>query len=112
MRKSLYLMLILSFAVLYGCKKGVTVASAPSTVSVSTSAAAVQAVEAPEQFVPSEGNYNTVTQCPVMGEKVTVAKDTIGMRYKGKDYYLCCPSCVKMFKENPEKYIMGQPKSK
>lgn len=57
-----------------------------------------------EDFVPDTGNYGTVTQCPVMGEKVIVGKDTKAVKYKGKVYYLCCPTCMGQFKQNPEKY--------
>jgi YHS domain-containing protein len=57
-----------------------------------------------EEFIPDSGNYGTVTQCPVMGEKVIVDKNTKALKYNGKIYYLCCPSCVGQFKQNPEKY--------
>jgi len=57
-----------------------------------------------EDFIPDTGNYGTVTQCPVMGEKVIVGKETKAVKYKGKIYYLCCPTCLGQFKQNPEKY--------
>lgn len=40
--------------------------------------------------------------CPVMGG---AKKDKYSYAYKGKAYYFCCPGCIKVFKENPEKYI-------
>ena len=49
--------------------------------------------------------------CPVSGEKVPAPgeKDAMGdkavkIEYKGKIYNLCCPMCIKDFKNNPEKY--------
>ena len=48
--------------------------------------------------------YGSVTQCPVMGEKVIVAKNTKAVKYKDKVYYLCCPACISEFKNTPEKY--------
>ena len=59
---------------------------------------------AAEDYIPDTGTYGTVTQCPVMGEKIVVGKDTKAVKYKGKTYFLCCPSCVGQFKANPEKY--------
>lgn len=55
-------------------------------------------------YIPDQSNYGTVTQCPVMKEKVVVGKDTKAVKYKDKVYYLCCPSCIQQFKANPEKY--------
>ncbi|HTL46552.1 MAG TPA: hypothetical protein VL688_00645 [Verrucomicrobiae bacterium] len=41
--------------------------------------------------------------CPVMpGEKV---KEKFYADYKGQRIYLCCRSCVRSFKRNPEKYL-------
>lgn len=42
--------------------------------------------------------------CPVTGEKLKVAEDTISMSYKGKVYYFCCAGCDKSFVKDPEKY--------
>ena len=47
--------------------------------------------------------------CPVTGEKLTVAKDTVSASYKGKTYYFCCPGCDKSFLANPEKYVSKKP---
>jgi len=57
-----------------------------------------------EDYIPSQGEYSTVSQCPVMGERIVVDKDTRAVKYKGKAYYLCCPKCVADFKANPEQY--------
>ena len=42
--------------------------------------------------------------CPVSGENVEDMGDGIEHEYKGKIYNLCCPSCVKVFEKEPEKY--------
>lgn len=44
-------------------------------------------------------------QCPVMGSKFNVDKNTEAADYKGSSYYFCCAGCPGMFKDNPEKYI-------
>lgn len=43
--------------------------------------------------------------CPVSGENVEDMGGGIEYEYKGKIYSLCCPSCVKVFEKDPEKYI-------
>lgn len=55
-------------------------------------------------YIPDQSAYGTVTQCPVMKEKVLIGKDTKAVKYDNKVYYLCCPSCIQEFKNNPEKY--------
>lgn len=42
------------------------------------------------------------TICPVSGEE---ADAQITYEYKGKTYSLCCNTCLKKFKKDPEKYI-------
>ena len=48
--------------------------------------------------------------CPVSGEKVPASGEkgqmgeAVKIMYKGKIYNLCCPMCIKDFKNNPEKY--------
>ncbi|MFO7445936.1 MAG: YHS domain-containing protein [Ignavibacteriaceae bacterium] len=42
------------------------------------------------------------TICPVSKESVD---DPIVVEYKGKNYNLCCKSCLKKFTKDPEKYI-------
>ncbi len=49
--------------------------------------------------------------CPVSGDKVpapgengTIGDKPVKVEYKGKIYNLCCPMCIKDFKNNPEKY--------
>jgi len=40
--------------------------------------------------------------CPVM--KGRAVNPNLYVEYKGKKVYLCCTKCVKMFKDDPEKY--------
>jgi len=42
--------------------------------------------------------------CPVSGDKVGQMGPPIKFQYNGKTYNLCCPMCIKSFKNNPEKY--------
>lgn len=51
------------------------------------------------QIVDNEP-VNTV--CPVSGEEIDSEITTI---YNGKTYALCCKSCLKKFKKDPEKYV-------
>ena len=98
MFKKLSVMAVLLFSVALinvGCKKNTAElpqANQPISADVVT------------DYIPDQSNYGTVTQCPVMNEKVTVGKNTKAVKYKDKVYYLCCPSCIQQFKANPEKY--------
>lgn len=40
--------------------------------------------------------------CPVMGNE---ANPNIWVIHKGKKISLCCPGCIRRFKNNPEQYI-------
>ena len=42
------------------------------------------------------------TVCPVSGETID---DPVLISYKGKTYAVCCKSCLKKIKKDPEKYI-------
>jgi YHS domain-containing protein len=44
----------------------------------------------------------TQAACVVMGGKVN--KD-VYVDYKGQRVYFCCPSCIEVFKKDPEKYL-------
>ena len=52
--------------------------------------------------VETEINKPVNTICPVSTEP---ADQEITYEYKGKTYALCCNSCLKKFKNDPEKYI-------
>jgi YHS domain-containing protein len=42
--------------------------------------------------------------CPVSGNKVGEMGPPIKYEYNGKVYNLCCPMCIRSFKNNPKKY--------
>ncbi|MEK0288882.1 YHS domain-containing protein [Caldifermentibacillus hisashii] len=48
---------------------------------------------------------NLKVKDPVCGMTVEVNESPFQLNYKGKDYYFCAASCLKEFKENPEKYL-------
>ncbi len=54
------------------------------------------------QTVKNESGKPVNTICPVSTEE---ADSEITYEYKGKTYALCCNSCLKKFKKDPEKYI-------
>lgn len=55
-----------------------------------------------EAVVQEGGVVNTV--CPVMGGEVS--EDTeYKVEYKGKTIGFCCPTCIKKFNSDPEKYM-------
>jgi len=37
--------------------------------------------------------------------EIDPAKTSFHIEYKGKDYYFCCPSCLRKFQEDPERYL-------
>ena len=49
----------------------------------------------------------TTVICPVTGDEFTIHNSTPVVRYKGADYYMCCPGCDTEFMKDPEKYIMN-----
>jgi YHS domain-containing protein len=104
MKKLTFIVLLaVGFCGFIGCKKKETqkqLLNTPMTIDQ----AKVLPAEA-RDFVPETGAYGTVTQCPVNREKVVVDKNTAGVKYKDKEYYFCCPTCITEFKANPEKYI-------
>ncbi|MCG8432118.1 MAG: hypothetical protein MJA29_13235 [Candidatus Omnitrophica bacterium] len=44
------------------------------------------------------------TICPVTGEAVEDATKTTYV-HEGREYNLCCPACIEIFKADPGKYI-------
>lgn len=102
MKNIVYLVLLALFVLASGCGKKQetqTTSGGQDKTAVQVSSSTV------EEFIPPVSTYSTVTQCPVMGNKFTITKDTKAVRYKGKEYFFCCPSCISDFKKNPDKYI-------
>ena len=44
--------------------------------------------------------------CPVTGDEFTIHESTPVVKYKGEEYYMCCPGCDTEFMKDPEEYIM------
>lgn len=104
MKNIIYLIILsLSFSGFLGCKKQEAAKTMPNMPEPVNQSQALSSEAA--DFIPDSGSYGTVTQCPVSGDKVVVGKDTAGIQYKDKKYYMCCPACIGQFKANPDKYI-------
>lgn len=56
----------------------------------------------PAVTAPATGQRVAQTTCPVMGGAIVKSLFT---DYKGKRIYVCCPGCVSVVKNDPEKYI-------
>lgn len=56
-----------------------------------------------KQEVKNVSNKPFNTVCPVSTEPIENSKFTY--EYKGKTYAVCCNSCLKKIKKDPEKYI-------
>lgn len=63
-----------------------------------------------EDYVPPESEYGKEVFCRVMKTNFKVSEKTKAVKYKGKAYYFCCPSCFEEFKKNPEKYYIKKTK--
>jgi len=61
--------------------------------------ASKDAVEVGNKICPVSGE-----KVPTPGEKNAMGDKSVKIEYKGKIYNLCCPMCIKDFKNNPEKY--------
>ncbi|MCK4941138.1 efflux RND transporter periplasmic adaptor subunit [candidate division WOR-3 bacterium] len=53
-----------------------------------------------------KGMIGTEAICPVTGDEFTIHESTPVVKYKGEEYYMCCPGCDTEFMKDPEKYIM------
>lgn len=45
---------------------------------------------------------------PVCGMEIDPAKTSFHIEYEGRDYYFCCPSCLRKFQENPDRYLKAE----
>ena len=62
--------------------------------------------EASEQtYETEEAKEGELVNCPVMGNPVEVSKDSLYAEIDGKKYYVCCAGCIKLLKDNPDKYL-------
>lgn len=50
-------------------------------------------------------------KCPIMKDRVIDKAEALRKKlyvdYKGKRYFVCCKTCVTLFKRNPAKYADG-----
>ncbi len=60
----------------------------------------------PQDFIVEKSAYGRTVSCPVMKKRFKINKNTPGIRYKGKEYYMCCPACAAPFKKEPQKYLI------
>ncbi len=102
MKRFLCLVLVTAVFFTTSCKKEGS--KKVSSLPVSNSSVFQQASGIVEDYIPTQNEYSTVTQCPVTGDKLKIGKDTKAVKYQGKIYYFCCPVCISTFKSNPGKY--------
>ena len=57
-----------------------------------------------KEMAKSEAMNVGNTICPVSGQSVEAMGAPYNVEYNGKVYNLCCKSCAKAFKKDPEKY--------
>lgn len=70
------------------------------------------------QHVRAEGTYDPsdvqrqpgaaegeLTSCPISGEVFEVTEDHAYLEHNGENVYFCCPSCIRRFQRNPERYL-------
>ncbi len=77
----------------------VTTATVCSLIACTDNEKAV--TDAEDQSKQSSGQ----TICPVSGEELGSMGEPIVMTHEGKEVKLCCKSCIKQFKADPEKYM-------
>ena len=46
-----------------------------------------------------------LTRCPVSGVVFRVAADNPTVRYKGREFRLCCGGCESKFRANPARFV-------
>ena len=62
-----------------------------------------------KDFIVDPSAYGRTITCPVMGNSFKISKDTPAAKYKGREYFFCCPSCIETFKNDPDKYAVPNP---
>ncbi|MFA6003148.1 MAG: YHS domain-containing protein [Elusimicrobiota bacterium] len=92
-------------------------AAAPAQVEVKKAPAAKKAAKAKkapaakkiaaavEDYQPQASEFGVKAKCPVSGDELTVAADTLAVKYKGKIFYFCCAACAPAFKATPDKFV-------
>jgi YHS domain-containing protein len=72
---------------------------------------AAQKEAAPPKVFDAPQKEGVKATCPVTGDVLTIAKDTLHSEYKGKHVYFCCPDCKPKFDADPEKYLNDEKKA-
>jgi YHS domain-containing protein len=92
--------------VLSGCKKSEPATNQPATMNMKMdhNMAEHGATMADTTMQAASGTEQTL--CPVTGSPID---KSVFIEYQGKKVYFCCTDCIKLFKENPEKYVAKLP---
>ena len=105
MKKIFLIIQVLALVFILSCKKkGIPIVSTMQQRNEAMQTATSPDKNLVQEYVPAQTEYDVVAMCPVSGDKLSVGKDTKGVKYKGKVFYMCCPACLEQFKNNPEKY--------
>ena len=93
---------------LVGCSQGPPASSAPAASDVTTKTDAM-AAKLPDGFEKLSAADQTAALaqkvCPVSGEKLGEMGTPIKVTVKGRDVFLCCPSCKEDLEKDPDKYL-------
>ena len=93
---------------LVGCSQGPPASSTP-TASDATPKADATAAKMPEGFEKLSAADQTAALaqkvCPVSGEKLGEMGTPFKVTVKGREVFLCCPSCKEDLEKDPDKYL-------
>ena len=93
---------------LVGCSQGPPASSTPAATDATTKTDAT-AAKMPEGFEKLSAADQTAALaqkiCPVSGEKLGEMGTPFKVTVKGRDVFLCCPSCKEDLEKDPDKYL-------
>lgn len=92
--------MVASTLVFYGCDRHSDTAHEHTTPPTEESSTIAEV----KSHTVTDAEVGQTVQCPVMGTKFKVGKNTLSLEYKNKVYYFCCAGCPEDFKAAPEKY--------
>jgi YHS domain-containing protein len=91
-----------------GCSQGPPASSTPTASDAMTKTDAT-AAKMPEGFEKLSAADQTAALaqkvCPVSGEKLGEMGTPFKVTVKGRDVFLCCPSCKEDLEKDPDKYL-------
>jgi YHS domain-containing protein len=99
MKKAIILILAILFVL-----SGVSFVYAQAAQTMQPAKTLAAATKAPSVFDKAQ-KPGTKATCPVLGNELTIDKNTPHSEYKGKHVYFCCSGCKPDFDKNPEKYL-------